>query len=93
MPLQAGRRIRAQAPFLAVLGVLLVAVGYLIVEPEHWRRGIGILSASLLLAGVLRLALDRPHAGLLAFRNRVFDALCYLVLGVVILVVDIRLPH
>jgi hypothetical protein len=29
----------------------------------------------------------------LAFRNRVFDSLCYLVLGVVILIVDIRLPH
>ena len=93
MALQASRRIRAQAPFLAVLAVLIASVIYLTIEPEHWRRGIGIMSASLLLAGVLRLMLDRPHAGLLGFRNRGLDAVCYLLLGVVILIVDIRLPH
>jgi hypothetical protein len=93
MPLQVVRRVRAQAPFLAVLAVLIVAVAYLGVAPSHWRRGIGIIGVAVLLAALLRVCMTRPQAGLLAIRNRGLDTACYLVLGVVILVADIRLPH
>jgi hypothetical protein len=93
MPLQVGRRVRLQAPFLAVLAVLIAAVVYLTVEPSHWRRGAGIIGSAVLLAALLRLSLSRPRAGLLAIRNRGLDTVCYLLLGGLILLADIRLPH
>jgi hypothetical protein len=87
------RRVRAEAPFLAVLLVMVIGLGSLAIAPGHWRRGSGVLALALLLAGVLRLALSPARAGLLTVRARWLDALCYLGLGVAILVVDIRLRH
>ncbi len=91
MSLEAGRRGRAQAPFLLVLAVVIAAVIFLGVEPEHWRRGVGIIAAALFVAALLRLVLRSATAGLLAVRARWFDVLCYLALGVAILVISIRL--
>jgi GNAT superfamily N-acetyltransferase len=91
MRLEAGRRIRAQAPFLLVLAVMLLAVAYLAVEPGHWRRGVGIIAASMLLAAIFRFTLRRAHIGLLAVRSRWMDTACYLLLSVSIIVVAIRL--
>jgi hypothetical protein len=91
MAWRTGRRIRAQAPYLLVLLILVAAVGYLAMWPGHWRRGAGIIAAAALLAGLLRLVLPASRAGLLAVRGRLRDALCYLALGAVILTVEIRL--
>jgi hypothetical protein len=93
VPLSVRRRARAQAPFLLVLAVLVLDFGYLLVMPDHWRRGASVIGGALLLAAFLRLVLPSVHAGFLAVRGRWWDAICYAVLGVAILIVDIRLRH
>jgi hypothetical protein len=91
MAWRTGRRIRAQAPYLLVILLLAVSVGYLAMWPGHWRRGAAIVAVAAALAGAFRLILPTPRAGLLAVRGRLPDALCYLLLGAVILTVEIRL--
>jgi hypothetical protein len=91
MPWQVGRRARAQAPFLAVLAVLVGAYVYLLVTPDHWRRGSGAIAVAMLLAAVLRACLSAPHAGWLAVRGRWRDTACYLGLGALILIAAIKL--
>lgn len=93
MPLELRRRARAQAPMLVVLAMVIGAFVYLAISPGHWRRGTGLFAVAMLLAGVLRLALPRHIAGLLASRGRFSDSLCYLLLGAAILIIDIRLRN
>jgi Protein of unknown function (DUF3017) len=93
MPLYIRRRIRAQAPFLLVLAVVIAVFAYLTVMPGHWRRGVSVMAAALVLAAVLRLVLPSAYAGFLAVRGRWWDAFCYAALGMAILIVDIRLQH
>jgi Protein of unknown function (DUF3017) len=80
-----------QLAFLAVLLLIAAAFGYLIAEPDRWRPGTAVISAGVLLAGLLRLMLPVDRVGLLAVRSRWLDAACFLVLGGLILAVDIRL--
>jgi Protein of unknown function (DUF3017) len=91
MRLEVGRRVRAQAPFLFVLAIMITSVIYLSAAPGHWRRGVGIISVGMLAAGALRLVLPRRYAGLLAVRARLLDVVCYVALGVAILLLSIRL--
>ena len=91
MALDLRRRGRAQAPFLVVLGIVVAVFVYLSIWPGHWRRGTGLIAVAMLLGAVLRLTLPTPHAGLLAVRGRWWDSFCYLALGALILIVDIRL--
>ena len=91
MPLYVRARLRAQAPFLSVLAIVAAGFVYLLFQPDHWRRGTGIVAIGLLCAAVLRLVLAPTSAGMLAVRTRWFDTLCYATLGVLILIVDIRL--
>lgn len=86
-----GRRARAQAPLLVVLGIVAAVFVYLTIAPGHWRRGTGLIAGAMLLAGLLRLVLPPEHAGLLAARGRWWDSFCYLALGAAILIIDIRL--
>jgi hypothetical protein len=90
MPSRTGLWLREQVAFVAVLAVLVLAFGYLVVSPGHWSRAAGLVAVAVLLAGLLRAALPTPRIGLLAVRGRVFDATLYLVLGVFLLIVDIR---
>jgi hypothetical protein len=85
------RWIGDQLPFLIVLAVLVVAVVDLLVDPDRWWIGAGIVAAAVLVAGLLRIVLPTSRAGMLAIRARWLDILMYVVLGVVILAVDIRL--
>ena len=80
-----------QLAFLLVLAVLAGAFGYLLAAPEQWRRGTIVIAAAMLLAGVLRAALPGSWVGMLVVRNRVVDALAFLLLGGVILGAEIRL--
>ncbi|HEY8828183.1 MAG TPA: DUF3017 domain-containing protein [Jatrophihabitantaceae bacterium] len=91
MALDLRRRGRAQAPFLVVLGIVVAVFVYLSIWPGHWRRGTGLIAVAMLLGAVLRLTLPASHAGLLAVRGRWWDSFCYLALGALILIVDIRL--
>jgi hypothetical protein len=93
MRLEVGRRARAQAPFLTVLFLVAASFAYLALEPGHWRRGTVALAVAMMLGGVLRLSLPAARAGLLAVRGRWWDGLCYLALGGLILMMDIRLRH
>jgi Protein of unknown function (DUF3017) len=85
------RQFKEQTSFTLVVLALLSAFGYLVVAPGHWRRATGVMAVAMLLAGVLRLAVPSTYAGLLAVRGRGLDAVCYLLLGGVILGVALRL--
>jgi hypothetical protein len=85
------RWLRTELPFVVVMAIMLAAVGYLAIWPDHWRRGTGLIALALLVAGILRLLLPAPRVGVLAVRGRGWDVVCYLALGVVILAVEIRL--
>ncbi|MGH8861981.1 MAG: DUF3017 domain-containing protein [Jatrophihabitantaceae bacterium] len=91
MSVQRLRWLRAELPFVEVVVVALSSVGYLLVWPDHWRRGVGLIALAMIAAGVLRLTLSPARAGSLAVRGRGWDVACYLAIGVVILVVEIRL--
>jgi hypothetical protein len=82
-----------ELPYIGVLVLAALGVGYALADSHHWLRGVGLAGAALLLAGLLRLTLPDTRAGLLAVRNRYFDALCYLALGGVIVGVGLVLPH
>lgn len=91
MPSPLWRWVREQRAFLAVVVVLVAGFVYLVFQPSHWRRGTGVMAVALLAAAVLRVALRGYGAGLLAVRSKWLDGLIYLLLGVCILAVDIRL--
>jgi hypothetical protein len=80
-----------QAPFTVVAALVVVSVLYLVVWPDHWRRGVGIVALALVVAGALRLVLPTQRIGMLAVRARWFDAVCYFGLAVVIVGVSLRL--
>ena len=86
-----GRRIKGQAPFLVVLALFAAAFVLLLVAPGHWRRSTAVIAAALFVAAGLRAFLTRPRAGMLAVRARWIDLICYLTLGGLILLVDLRL--
>jgi hypothetical protein len=88
---RAARWVAEQVAFLVVLAVMVGAFAYLLAAPAQWRRGTIVIAAGLLLAGVLRAALPGSRVGMLVMRNRVIDAVAFLVLGGVILGAEIRL--
>jgi hypothetical protein len=83
--------LRAEAAFVLVLVLLFAACGYLYLQPDHWRRGTGLIAGAMLVAGALRLALPHSRVGLLHVRGRWRDGLTYLVIGGLILGVAIHL--
>lgn len=72
------RRFR-QWPILLVLFCLLGSLA--VVAANHFRRGTYLLSATVLLAAALRLALPAREAGVLAVRSRFWDVLVLSGLG------------
>jgi hypothetical protein len=82
-----------EAPFLLVLLVETLAIGYAMAAPEHWLRAVGVMAGGLSVAGVLRLVLTDDQAGLLRVRRRVFDVACYFALAVATLVFALALPQ
>jgi hypothetical protein len=91
--LQLRRRIRAQAPFLLVVTLVAAVFVYLTIDPGHWVRGTIGIAVAMLLGAVLRLVLPEARAGMLAVRGRWWDALCYVVLGVLTLIAALRLRY
>ncbi|MGH8961532.1 MAG: DUF3017 domain-containing protein [Jatrophihabitantaceae bacterium] len=85
------RRVRGQAPFLLVLALMAAAFGFLLVWPDHWRRGVAGAALSMLVAAALRLLLPAHRAGFLVVRRRWIDVAIYLVLGLVILAAAVQL--
>lgn len=85
------RWLRSELPFVLVVAIVVAAAVFLYLEPGHWRRGTSALAVGVLLAAVLRAALPSHLTGLLNVRNRVFDTVCYLAMGGVVIAVDLRL--
>ena len=85
------RWLRAEWPFLSVVGLVALSAVYLLFFHGHWRRGAAVLSAGLLLGGIFRATLPAPRVGLLKIRSRTLDTVSLAVLGGVILSVAIRL--
>ena len=74
--------------------VLLIAgLGMAWMLAEHWRQGTGLIGGSLLVAGVSRALLPEDRAGLLAVRSQGMDVLCYLGLGVLVVVLASTVPR
>ncbi|MBO0811253.1 MAG: DUF3017 domain-containing protein [Microlunatus sp.] len=68
-----------------IAGVVAVVLG-------HWRLGCVIIGAFLAIGGIERLILN-DRAGLLRARNRFFDVIALLGMGVVIIVLAIVVPQ
>lgn len=82
-------RLRAEAPLLAVLAVVAVALWR--VGLQHWREGTTLLGAALLLGAGLRGFCDEAAAGLLAVRSRRVDVLLYAAFGLVVILVSLTI--
>jgi hypothetical protein len=89
---RAFRAARRDVPFLLVLAALVAAFVYVRVEPQHWLRGVLAIGVDLIAAGVLRLVLPARRAGLLVVRNRAFDTVAYVGLGVLVITFGLALP-
>jgi Protein of unknown function (DUF3017) len=80
-------------PLIVVLALAATGIGYAAAVPPHWLRGVMVLAAAMVLAGVLRLLLPARQAGLLAIRSRFLDVLCYAGGGAAIVLLGIALPR
>ena len=87
------RNVRDELPFVTV--VLIVALGfcYTLASGGHWLRGVAVMAAGLVLGALLRAVLPSATAGLLAIRGRLFDAVCYLVLGLAVFGFGVLVPQ
>lgn len=73
--------------------VLAAAAGGLIVTWfVSWRLGLEIFGGALCFAALVRIILQPRDAGMLAVRNKVFDPLALLVLGVTIIALAATIP-
>lgn len=73
------QQVLGQWPLATVLAG--VTLGLAIVATSHWRLGASVMGASVTLGGLLRL-LPKQRVGLLAVRNKAFDTLVLLGVGV-----------
>lgn len=81
-PAPAGPDPRAgRAVFTVALVVVVAGLVYLGVAPQHWLRGVLVVSGGLLFAGLMRLGLPDRRSGPLLVRGRWFDGACYLAVG------------
>jgi hypothetical protein len=94
--LPGGRALRAarrDVPFLLVIAVLVAGFVFVRVAPQHWLRGVLIIGADLVAAGILRLVLPARQAGIMAVRSRPFDTVTYIGLGVLVITFGLLLPQ
>jgi hypothetical protein len=73
-------RLANELPVAAVVAV--GTVGFLVAAVQHhWRRGLYLVAAALLLGAVLRLVLPARRVGSLAVRSKAVDVATLVVLG------------
>lgn len=80
----------AQVAPLAVVVVGMLA-GVVVVVLGHWRMGSVVIGAFLTIGGIERIVL-KDRAGLLQARNRFFDVIALLGMGIAIVVLAIAVP-
>jgi hypothetical protein len=85
--------LRANWPFEVVLIVVVAGFVIALSSPSHWLRAVVVVGAALLLAGVLRAVLPSAQAGLLCVRSRIFDIVCYLGLGALVISFGALVPR
>lgn len=83
-------RLRNQLPMLAVL--LVSGTGLAAVAIHHWRKGLYVIGAGVVLGAVLRLLLPTRRVGLLAVRGRTRDVIALGTLGLGIVVLAALVP-
>ena len=69
-----------------------MAIGVGVVASDDWRLGIRCIGGSLCFAAVCRLVLRNRDAGMLAVRNRWFDALLLAGLGLALFFLALTIP-
>ncbi len=74
---------------LVLLGVL---IGLALIAQDHWKQGLSLMGATLLLAAAARLLLPASRVGLLVVRSRPFDVAALALLGAAILGVTFQVP-
>jgi Protein of unknown function (DUF3017) len=90
------RRLRngfREVPFSVVLVVVVGALLYILIAPQHWLRGVTVLASGMILAGLLRLVLADEQAGMLRVRHKTFDVAWYVGFGVLALIFALSLPQ
>lgn len=74
-------RVANELPAIAVVTAGLAGIVYA-AALHHWRRGLYLVAAALMLGAILRLVLPTRRIGSLAVRSKTVDVLTLLVLGV-----------
>jgi hypothetical protein len=87
------RREQGEAPFLIVLVIELLAIGYAAGVPEHWLRAVGGVVLGLVVAGLFRAWLPDAQAGLLRVRRKSFDVACYWGFALLTVMFALALPQ
>jgi hypothetical protein len=72
-----------------VIGALL----YILMAPQHWLRGVTILAGAMIVAGLLRGLLDDQQAGMLRVRQKRFDVTWYIGFGLLTVIFAFALPQ
>ena len=90
---RARRAAQRDIPFLLVLTVLVAGFVFVRIAPQHWLRGVLIIGADLIGAGLLRLLLPVRRAGILVVRSRLFDTIAYIGLGVLVITFGVLAPQ
>lgn len=70
-----------------VVPLLGMLAGLVVMLTGHWRVGLLVLGAAVLVAGLERVLLPPRLAGLLAVRSRPFDCTALLLMGVTVIAV------
>ena len=76
--------------YLLILTSTAVGVG--IVASGDWRLGIRCIGGALCFAAICRLVLRNRDAGMLAVRNRLFDAILLAALGLALFFLALTIP-
>lgn len=80
-------------PVILVFVMSFGGLAFSAVVPEHWLRGVLILAAAMLIAGVLRFLLPPSKMEFLAVRGRLVDTGFYLAIGLLIIFFGLILPR
>jgi hypothetical protein len=82
----------AQLPYVLVLAIALVAVGWIWQGQQHVQGGTLTLAGALFVAALARLVLPERRAGMLVARRRFIDVTALAVLATGLLVAGLVLP-
>lgn len=80
-------------PVILVFAMSFGGLAFSAVVPEHWLRGVLVLAAAMLIAGVLRFLLPPSKMEFLAVRGRLVDTGFYLAIGLLIIFFGLILPR